>query len=173
MRVPILAAAMALALAGCTAQDTPTGPGGQDPAGPAGAVARTPADPGTAPEIGVMDWPELRYHCTFSAQGHDLDRDDESTWRFVLVTPFTPSRRDDWAVAAVDGERQIWSLVAERRAGRGEVRRYALVDDPEIELEAVLLPAGRADGANRYTGTLQIVAPAVGEPVEFSGDCRR
>jgi hypothetical protein len=123
------------------------------------------------PQIGVMNWPELRRYCTFFADGHAFDSDDKSSWQFVFVTPFTPSRRDAWAVAALNGERQMLDRVSRREAGGTETRRYRSVDDPEIELEVILVSTGRGTESIRYSGSIRVAAPARGQPVRFSGRC--
>ena len=120
------------------------------------------------PEIGVMDWPDLRRYCTFHADGHDFDAGDESTWEFVFVRSNTPSRRDAWGVAALDGERQILDEVSRRVTSSTDSRRYASMDNPEIELLVTLDSAG----GDSYIGTIQIVAPERGPEMALSGACR-
>ena len=120
------------------------------------------------PEIGVMDWPELRRYCTFHAGGHDFDAGDESTWEFVFVRSNTPSRRDAWGVATLDGERQILDEVSRRVTSSTDSRRYASMDNPEVELLVNLNSAG----GGSYTGTVQIVAPERGPELALSGECR-
>lgn len=129
--------------------------------------------PAGVPMIGVMDWPNIRYHCTFFAEGHEFDADDESTWRFIFVKAFTPSRRDAWAVVTLDGERQIISEISRREAGHTETRRYQSVDNPEIELELTMTSARGGNESPGFRGTLQIIAPTRGEPARYLGDCRR
>lgn len=123
---------------------------------------------GNGPAIGIMDWPDIRRYCTFYADGHDFDAADESTWKFLFVRSSTPSRRDAWGVATLDGERQILEEVSRRVAGSTDSRRYASMDNPEIEL-LVTLNSARGGG---YTGTIQIVAPERGPELPLSGDCR-
>ncbi len=127
--------------------------------------------PANIPEFGVMSWPDIHRYRAFFAEGRDFDSDDESTWRFVFVTPFTPSRRDAWAVAALDGERQMLGRVSRHEAGGTETRRYRSVDNPEVELEVTLVSTGRGDESTAFSGTVQIVAPARGASVQISGDC--
>ena len=115
----------------------------------------------------TVSWPELKGYCTFYADGHGFDNDDESTWRFVFVKPFTPSRRDAWGVIGLNGERQTLDEVSRRAT----TRRYQVIDLPEIEIEVTMVAAGSADGTGPYSGELRRVAPDRGAPVPIRGNC--
>lgn len=153
MRMTTLSLALALLAMGCA-------PEARD-----AAVSRTSGD---GPAIGITDWPEIRGYCAFHADDHGFDAADESTWKFVFVRSSTPSRRDAWGVATLDGERQILDEVSRRVAGSSDSRRYASMDNPEIELLVNLTSAG----GGGYTGTVQIVAPERGPELAISGECR-
>lgn len=150
MRLTVIAIATGLLAMGCTP--------------PPDAAQTVPVD---LQGFETVDWPELEGYCTFYADGHGFDAGDESTWRFVFVKPFTPSRRDAWGVIGLDGERQTLSEVS-----RGtDTRRYQVIDRPEIEVEVTMVAAGQRDGPGRYTGELQRVAPERGAPVPIRGNC--
>ena len=150
MRTKVIALATGLLLTGCA---------------PAPEVSRP--EPVDLQEFEAVDWPDLKGYCTFYAEGHGFDADDESTWRFVFVKPFTPSRRDAWGVIGLDGERQTLSEIARDM----DTRRYQVVDRPAIEIEVRMVAAGRPDGPGRYSGELRMVAPESGSPVPIRGNC--
>ena len=150
MRAMVIAVTAGLLFAGCA---------------PAPDVSRT--GPVDLQGFEAVDWPELEGYCTFYAEGHGFDASDESTWRFVFVKPFTPSRRDAWGVIGLDGDRQTLSEVS-----RGiDSRRYQVIDRPEIEIEVKMVTAGRRDGSGPYSGELRMVAPERGTPVPIRGNC--
>ena len=157
MRSTLTAMATALFVGGCSPQTSDT-------------VAEL--QPANVPEIGAITWPKIRDYCTFYADGHEFDAEDESTWQFVFVRSSTPSRRDAWGVAALDGERQLLDEVSRRAAGGTDVRRYQWTDNPEIEIVVTIVSAGRSEDSADLSGTIQVVAPARGEAVDFSGACR-
>lgn len=132
---------------------------------PAPDVSRT--EPVDLQGFDTVVWPELEGYCTFYADGDRFDADDQSTWRFVFVKPYTPSMRDAWGVIGLDGERQTLSEVS-----RGtDFRRYQVIDRPEIEVEVTTVAGSQRSGPGPYRGELRRVAPDRSAPVPIRGNC--
>ena len=138
-------------------------------AGCAQAPEATLSDPVDLQGFEIIEWPRLKGYCTFYAADHSFDAGDETTWRFLFVKAFTPSRRDTWGVIGLNGNRKTLSEVSRDAFSR----RYQLIDIPEIEVEVRTAVAGRLDGPGRHTGELRWAAPETSAPVPIIGNCER
>ena len=163
-----LAFAMAVTLAACGPK-----PADEEIKSPSSPTILAPATWDAPPVIGKIKEFQTNAYCTFFAENHSFDYNDEDSWEFVFLTRIAADLPSDSFNGEImlDGRKRTLELITSKQTDAGEVRQYRTIDAPAAAIEVDMVQGEQGLESTGYTGEIRVTNPEGVTPVRFWGDC--